>query len=151
MNTIVRLDPLNEFRRLANMFEDWVPELTSNTPKLMPIDLFEDKGCFVVRASVPGIKPEELEIKVEKDILTLRGEHRNETKVEDSKFYRQEVTYGAFSRSIRLPDSVDVNKAEATNEHGLVTVRFPMREEVKPKALTIPVKKVNDKKLVEKN
>ena len=144
MNTIVRLDPFNEIRRLASLFEDTIPEVNQNATRLMPIDVFEDGGAFVVRASVPGIRPEELEVMVEKDILTLRGEHRTETKKEEAKVYRQEVSYGAFSRSIRLPENVDVKKAEATHEHGLVSIRFPFLAEVKPKALTIPVKKAKE-------
>ena len=144
MNTIVRLDPFNEFRRLASLFEEGAPNVNLTSPRLMPIDVFEDNGTFVVRASVPGIRPDELEVVVEKDILTLRGEHRNEIKKEDSKFYRQEVNYGAFSRSIRLPETVNVKKAEAMHEDGVVTVRFPFMEEVKPKALTIPVRKAKE-------
>lgn len=138
MKTIVRLDPFQELRRISQLWEE--PSLAANTTQLIPLDVFDDSENFFVRASVPGIEPSELEVTIEKDILTLRGEHKTVNTAENTKFYRQEVSYGAFTRSIWLPDTVDTEQAVATHENGVVTVRFPHREEVKPKALTIQVK-----------
>lgn len=137
MKTVVRFDPFNELRRFSQL---WDETQTAPQSQLIPVDLFDDGDNFFVRASVPGIAPDALEVTIEKDVLTLRGEHATTTTVEGTKFYRQEVGYGMFTRSVRLPDTIDSEHAVATHENGVVTVRFPHRDEVKPRALTIQVK-----------
>ncbi len=141
MKTIVRLDPFSDFRRLSSLLEG--PRATE-APALLPLDVIETEGELVVRASIPGIRPDELQISVEENVLTLRGEHRAITHGGDAKVYRQELRYGAFTRSLRLPDTVNTEAAEATHEHGIVTVTFPYLAEVKPKSITIPLRPVTE-------
>ncbi len=101
-------------------------------------------AALVVRASVPGIKPEDLQITVEDHVLTLRGEHRSEHVTEDAKIYRQEVAVGSFARSIRLPETVNPDQAQAVHENGLVTIRIPKVEEAKPRTIQVPVTRPTD-------
>lgn len=141
MKTIVRMDPFAELRRVAQLMDNsWLtPTEAPSNHSLLPLDVVEEPTEFVIRASVPGIKPEELSVTVEEGVLTLRGEHREQIVTEEAKVYRRELTYGSFTRSIRLPENVQLEKASATHEHGVLTLRLPKMEEPKPTAFTIPV------------
>jgi len=106
----------------------------------LPIDVIERDGNLLVKAAVPGVDPANLDVTVENNVLTIRGETNHESSNEGDKIYRREVSYGAFSRSIRLPENLDLNAISASFEHGTVTVTLPRVPEVKPKALKIEVK-----------
>ncbi len=90
-----------------------------------PIDLSETDSEIVVRAAVPGLKPEDLEVSVDDGLLTIRGETREEKKEEGARYYYRELRWGRFERSVRLPAPVDAGRAEAKLEHGILTIRLP--------------------------
>jgi HSP20 family protein len=97
---------------------------------------------MVVKASLPGVKPEEVDISITKDTLTIKGEHKEEQEVKQDDYFRKERYYGAFSRSLILPVQVQSDKAEATFENGILTLTLPKSEEVKPKQIKIKARKV---------
>lgn len=140
MNNIIAFNPLEDIRRFEEsfnrLFSSPAPAPTSSH---IPIDVTEQDGKISIRAAVPGISPDELEVTIEKNVLTIKGEHRHEELSEDGKVFRRENTYGVFQRSVRLAENLNTDAIEATFRHGMVTVTIPRKEEEKPKALRIPV------------
>ena len=129
--TLTRWDPfaeLGELRsRFDRMFEDWLDgRERAWTPA---IDVVREDGHLVVRADLPGIKPEEVKIEVEDDILTISGEHEERSEKKDKGYVRRERRYGSFSRSMALPAGVDAKKIEASTRDGVVEVTIPLPEE----------------------
>ena len=111
-----------------------------NPASILPVDLLEQDGKLVVKAAVPGVSPEELDVQIENNILTIKGEHRQEQTNEDAKVYRREVAYGAFSRSIRLPENLNFSEIDAQFKNGVVTISIPKVEEPKPEAIKVNVR-----------
>jgi HSP20 family protein len=137
--TLTRWDPfaeLSELRsRFDRMFEGW-PDGRERawTP---PIDVAREDGHLVVRAELPGIKPEEVKIEVEDDILTVSGEHAESKEDKGRKYVRRERRYGSFSRSMPLPTGVDPKMIKANTRDGVVEVTIPLPEEVKKETISI--------------
>jgi HSP20 family protein len=102
-----------------------------------PVDLSETESEVVVKAVLPGIKPEDVDISVSEGVLTVKGESKFEQKTEKENYYRQEIRYGAFSRSIPLPSRVNHEQADAEFKDGVLTVTLPKAEEVRPKQIKI--------------
>jgi HSP20 family protein len=105
----------------------------------LPLDVYETDDAVVVEAPVPGVKPEDVEITVSGDRLTIKGETQFEEKVEKENYIRQERRYGSFCRAVALPEGLDSDKAEAGFENGVLKVTFPKSEEVKPKSIKVRV------------
>ena len=89
------------------------------------VDLYETDADVVVKASIAGVKPEDVKISVAGDVLSIRGEVNEEHEEKKPDYHRQERRYGAFARTLALPVKVDAEKAEATFDHGVLTVRLP--------------------------
>jgi HSP20 family protein len=103
----------------------------------MPLDVVEDENGFVVKASIPGVKPEDLEITYNNHILTIKGEVKDEQNVEEARYHLRERRYGRFERSLQLPTRVDPDQIEAAYDAGVLSLRLPKAEEVKPKRIAI--------------
>jgi len=103
------------------------------------VDIFETEHELVVKADLPDIKPEELDIRVENNILTIRGERKFEKKVSEDKYLRVERAYGAFSRSFSLANTVNAEAIKAEYKNGVLTLTVPKREEAKPKQIKVNV------------
>jgi HSP20 family protein len=101
------------------------------------IDVVRDDGNLVIHADLPGIKPEEVKIEVEDDILTVSGEHEERKEEKDKHYVRRERRYGSFSRSMALPPGVDAEKIEATTHDGVVEVTIPLPTEAKKEPVKI--------------
>jgi HSP20 family protein len=101
------------------------------------LDIAERNDAYVVTVEVPGIKPEELNITLENGVLTISGERRFEAETKEQQFHRIERRYGAFRRSVTLPDRVKADAVEASFEDGLLQVVVPKAEEAKPKRIEI--------------
>lgn len=106
----------------------------------LAVDMYETPEAVVVKATLPGIKPEDIDISITGDILTIKGETEKEDKAEKTNYVCQERHYGAFARSIGLPSSVQADKADATFEHGVLTLKLPKVEEIKPKVIKVKTK-----------
>jgi HSP20 family protein len=104
------------------------------------LDVYQTPGEIVVKAALPGIKPEDVSIDITGDTLTVKGESKAEQEVKREDYLYRERCYGAFSRSVALPGGLKSDKAEATIEDGVLTLTIPKAEEVKPKAIKIKAK-----------
>jgi HSP20 family protein len=107
---------------------------------LVAVDMYETDDHLVVKATVPGVKPENIDVTVTGDLLTIKGEFKSEEKTEKRNYLRQERRYGSFCRQIGLPAGVDANKAKATFEHGVLTLELPKTEAVKAKSIKVVAK-----------
>ena len=110
----------------------------------MPIDIEQTKDSVVVKASLPGVKLEEVDISVTDNVLTLKGETKAEEETKEAEYIYKESFSGEFCRSVKLPEGLDTEKAEGTMENGILTVTIPRLEEAKPKS--IKVKATSSKK-----
>ncbi len=117
----------NEREALAGF--DWAPS----------VNISETDEAYVIRADVPGVSKEELEIAVENGVLRLSGERRHRTETKDEKFHRVESSYGSFMRSFTLPDDVEEEAVNAEMKDGCLVVTLPKSTEKKPKARSIEV------------
>jgi HSP20 family protein len=109
-------------------------------PWNLPLDIYQTEDSVVVKASVPGIKPEDMEVTLEGNTLTLKGETKTE-EVKEEGILLREHRYGSFFRSVTLPTGLDTDKAEASYENGVLILSIPKREEVKPKSIKVSVSK----------
>jgi len=101
------------------------------------VDIFENKDQIVLEAELPGMKPEDVEISIENNVLTLHGERRFEKKDESDNFHRVERSYGSFTRSFTLPPTVSSENAQAEFENGVLRLTLAKREEAKPRRIEI--------------
>jgi HSP20 family protein len=103
----------------------------------LPLDVTTTTDELVVEASLPGIKPEDVEITVENGTLTITGKTADERRAEEGSYLVQEIRRGTFSRSVTLPNGLEPDRASATFEHGVLTLRIPKAEQVKPRQIRI--------------
>ena len=104
------------------------------------LDVIETKDSVIVKASVPGIKPEDIDVSVTGDVLTIKGETASEEKIEQGSYLRQERRFGKFERSLTLPTLVTADKADAKFEHGVLMLTLPKAEQAKPKSIKVKTK-----------
>jgi HSP20 family protein len=150
MASLMRWYPFSDIRSLRRhtdrLFDDFFrgPHLVpwESAEFAFPLDVYETEDSLVVKASLPGVKPEEVDISVTGDVLTIKGETKSEEEVKRENYHRRELRYGSFCRSVPLPTGVEHDKTEATFEQGILTVTLPKREEVKPKAIKIKARPV---------
>ena len=129
-------------RLFDDFFSPWrgrglLPRETIWTPQL---DVYEDENNIIVNVDVPGMKPEDIDISVSGNALSIRGEKKQEEKKEGKDYYRMERAYGSFSRTVELPSTVDTKKINATYKDGVLEVVLPKVEEAKPQKIKIKVK-----------
>jgi len=103
----------------------------------LPLDVTENENEFVVKASLPGVKPEDVQITVHGDTLTIRGESRVEEEKKGEQWHLRERRYGAFQRSVALATPVNSDKAQAHYEHGVLTLTLPKSEAAKPRQIKV--------------
>ena len=103
------------------------------------VDIYETEQELVVKADLPDVKPEDLDIRVENNILTIRGERKFEKKVNENNYLRIERSYGSFSRSFSLANTVNTEAIKADYKDGVLTLSIPKREEAKPKQIKVQV------------
>src|SRR5580698_1317205 len=116
------------------------PGQESNLTAWAPaVDIYENEHELVVKADLPDIDPKDLDIRVENNILTIRGERKFEKKVNEDNYLRVERAYGSFSRSFSLANSVNPEGIKADYQNGVLTLNVPKREEAKPKQIKVTV------------
>ncbi|MBC7260093.1 MAG: Hsp20/alpha crystallin family protein [Chloroflexi bacterium] len=149
MADLVRWDPFREMVSLREamdrLFEEsfvrpFGPLFRAEGVSTLAIDMYETDNDVVVKASVPGVKAKDLDITVTGNMLTIKGEVKEESEGKKGDYHYRERRYGAFQRSVTLPVDVQADKAEATFEDGVLTLRLPKVEEAKPKQITIKAK-----------
>jgi HSP20 family protein len=104
------------------------------------LDVYQTPTEIVVKAALPGLKPEEVSIDITGETLTIKGESKAEQEIKKEDYLYQERRYGAYSRSVVLPSGLKTDKAEATMEDGILTLTIPKVEEVKPKKISVKAK-----------
>jgi len=109
------------------------------TPWAPAVDIYETENELVVKADLPDVNPQNLDIRVENNILTIRGERKFESKVNEDNYLRIERAYGSFSRSFSLANSVKTEAIKADYQNGVLTLSLPKREEAKPKQIKVTV------------
>lgn len=103
----------------------------------LTIDVYQTDNDVVIKSTIAGVKPEDLDVSINNDMVTIRGERRNEEEVSDENFYYQECYWGAFSRSVILPVDVIAEKIEASMKNGILTIRLPKAETNKTKKIQV--------------
>jgi HSP20 family protein len=106
-----------------------------------PVDIFETGDSLVLKAELPGINPADVEIRVEDNTLYLKGERKFEKEVKEENLHRVERSYGTFTRSFALPNTISADAVKAEYENGVLTLTMPKREEAKPRTIKINVSK----------
>jgi HSP20 family protein len=103
----------------------------------VPMDVSEDEDAYLLKASLPGVDPNDIDITYRDGILTIKGEVREDQEVEREQYRVRERRYGSFSRSIQLPSAVRADDIEASHQNGVLRLHVPKTEEVKPKRIQI--------------
>lgn len=145
MATLDRWEPSRGFptdTQLNRLFNDFFGRANQDqnlTTWAPAVDIYEGEHELVVKADLPDIKPEELDIRVENNILTIRGERKFENKVDEKNYLRVERAYGSFARSFSLANTVNSDAIKADYKDGVLTLVVPKREEAKPKQIKVNV------------
>jgi len=142
---IERWDPFREMMVLRNrvdhLFESMFTrprgERLATIFDYPALDMYESDGKVKVDVPLPGVKPEEVELTTSGNTLTITGEHKDKQEVKEADYYHHEMHYGAFTRAVTLPETVDVKHPEAVFENGVLTVTFPKLTTAEPKRIAI--------------
>jgi HSP20 family protein len=135
---LTRWEPFTEFGDLRSRLDQMLDRLARPDGGWAPaIDVVRDDGNLVVRADVPGIKPEEIKVEVEDGVLTVSGEHEQSDETKNADYVRRERSYGSFSRSLVLPSGVDAGAIKATTRDGVAEVTIPLPQEARNEKVTI--------------
>ncbi len=133
---------LSEFDDMDKVMESMLPAVRGDQFGFTPaVDMYEDKDNIVIETQLGGIDPEQVNISIENNVLSIKGESEKKSEVEDKNYYRKEIRRGSFYRSIPLPTKVDGENARAVNEDGILKITVPKAKEVKPKNIKIETKK----------
>jgi HSP20 family protein len=145
MTRLVRWRPFYDSLRLMNEMEQMFNDLTSwpehrlalGSSWTLPLDVAEQEDAYVVKASIPGIDPDDVEITLSNNVLTIKGEVSEDQEVNEENYHLRERRHGHFSRSLNLPMAVDANAVEASYANGVLRVRIGKAEEARPKRIAI--------------
>jgi HSP20 family protein len=109
----------------------------NGSPAMLPLDISENENEFIIKASLPGIRPQDVEITVHGDMLTIRGETKTQEEKKGERYHLRELRFGQFQRTARLSAPVVADKAQVQFENGILTLTLPKAEEAKPKQIKI--------------
>jgi HSP20 family protein len=148
VQTLTQWDPFTEMADLRREMDQVFGDFFGRTPSSMAateaiwsplVDIHETKDGFQLMVELPGVKQEDIQVSVEGETLTLKGERRREAEVKEDQYHRVERSYGRFERSIVLPSVVDPSRVKATYRDGVLEIQLPKKEEAKPKAIKVEV------------
>ncbi|MEI6529415.1 MAG: Hsp20/alpha crystallin family protein [Candidatus Falkowbacteria bacterium] len=132
---------LSEFDDMDKVMESMLPAVRGNQFGYTPaVDMYEDKDNIIIETQLGGIDSEKVDISIENNVLSIKGESEKKSEVEDKNYYRKEIRRGSFYRSIPLPTKVNGDKATAINEDGILKITIPKAAETKPKIIKIQSK-----------
>ncbi len=152
MATLARWEPFREMRRVHDMLDRLMDDAYTGADRfsglyegLAPVDVYQTEDSVVVKAILPGVQPDDIQISITGDTLQIRGEvqstvESNGGSSESREYYLREHRFSRFSRSLTLPTLINAEKADASFENGVLTLTLPKAEEVKPKTITVKAK-----------
>ena len=135
-------EPFRSFKPFYGDFERWfdgAPETDGERRWRPDVDVYEHEGSYMLKADLPGMKKEDINIDVNDGVLTINGEKKLEEKTENDNYVRVERSYGSFSRSFTLTDNVDTENIQAAYKDGVLEITLAKKEEAKPKEINIEV------------
>ena len=142
-------DPFEEMvdmrDRISRLFDEYFGQFPATREEPLgrtwvpAVDIYEEKDNIIIKAELPGMKKDDLSIEVKDNVLTLSGERKHEEETKKENFHRIERSYGKFSRSFTLPDSVKVDKVKANYKDGVLEISLPKATEARAKAIPIKV------------
>jgi HSP20 family protein len=138
--------PSRVFPEVSRFFEDFLNDfpLAASTPAraegwIPAVDILEKEGNLILRAELPGVNEKDIDVKLEGNVLTLKGERKLESEEKKHNYHRVESFYGSFTRSFTLPDSVDTEKIKADYKNGILSISVPQKPEVRPREIPVSV------------
>lgn len=135
---ITRYEPWGLLNQLQRELERGTSEGSSATAEWSPaVDIKEEADKFVLHADIPGVKPEEIDISMDGDVLTIKGEKKTEATTEKENYKRVERTYGSFYRRFSLPDTANPDEIAAVSRNGVLVITIPKRQAVQPKKINV--------------
>jgi HSP20 family protein len=147
MSNLIRWEPAREMMSLRDAMDRLFDDAFTRPLSLRDggwsspaIDMFQTDDEIIVKAALPGIKADEVQINVTGEVLTLKGEMKQNQEMKEKSWHIREQRFGSFERSIALPTDVVADKAKADFENGILTITLPKAEEVKPKMITVKAK-----------
>ncbi len=145
--TITRWDPAQEFAGLRSAMDRLFEQSFGRIPAFrngdelgaatLGLDVYETPNEYVIKAAIPGVAPSDVEIAVDDDILTIRGESQKQEEESGETWIRRELHFGSFQRSLRLPPTIDAEKAHADFEHGMLKLTLPKKQEARARSIKI--------------
>lgn len=148
MANLIRWNPMREMMSLRDEMDRLIDQTfsggslgpwQSSTNWGLALDVAENDDAFIVTASIPGMKPDDLDITITDNVLTIKGEYKADETIEEEQYHIRERRYGSFGRSITLPVAVNADEVDANYENGVLTLTVPKAEEVKPRRITVKV------------
>ena len=157
MTTLARWRPFREMMNLREEMDRLMEEAfdlsgsqhSGATSWGLSLDVAEDEDHFIVKASIPGVNPDDIDVTIRENVLTVQGEVTADDTIKENQYHLRERRYGMFARSITLPVPVVADDIEATYEHGVLTLHIPKAEEVKPRRIQIKANSNGDVKVIE--
>ena len=151
--SIVKWSPMKELedmrRDMERLFEEvfepshrrrhWWPKSPEGGVVVPNIDMYDRKTEIVVKAELPGVERDKIDLTITRDAITIKGEIRREEEIKEEDYYSREISYGNFTRSVTLPAEVESEKAKATFKNGILEIVLPKKEEAKPKEIKVEV------------
>lgn len=147
MAALTRWEPMRELATMRQvmdrMFDEDMFRLAGGWDRSggeaasLACDVAEKDDAYVVKASLPGVNPEDVDITLADNVLTIRGETKADTEIKEEHYHLRERRFGSFMRSVTLPNAVDADKIEAVNENGVLTLTLPKAESVKPRKIEV--------------
>ena len=148
---LTRWDPFRDLvtlqERMNRLFEDSLSRSKTTDQEMAmgawtpAVDIYETPEHVVLRADLPGIAEKDIDVRIENNVLVLRGERKFLKEAKEEDYHRIERSYGVFSRTFQLPGTIDQNKIQAVHQDGVLEVRLPKREDSKPRQVKIDIKK----------
>jgi HSP20 family protein len=142
MSSLITWDPFRKLRRRDDLFEDFVRDIFGREEGATlepPVEVAETDKDVTVKMLVPGVDKDQIQVTVDEDLLTVRGEMRKEHEEKKKNYYRQEIRYGSFQRAVRLPAEVEGAKAAADLKNGALTITLPKSAQPKAKQIKVAV------------
>lgn len=147
MSNITRFDPMREMISLRNLVDDMFEGMLSSQDEgLMPrdtllaVDMIQTADDVIIKAAMPGVKAENLHVSLANQVVTIRGDVKEDTKTENATYHIHERRNANFARSVQLPVPVVAEKAKAELEDGILVLTLPKAEDIRPKTITVKVK-----------